>query len=213
MSQLTESLKEAKGAEKEVRAEVAGVLREGRSAQQALAAAEAAAEKAVSSSVARHGRAGVGSSSSRVCARGGSSQESVACAFEPTRPQPASQPASTHARRFSPKPDITQGSTQPTPCMRVMHQPTSPASLPCFQKKFNLVPLFSNPLSNRPQARQEAAAKAVLEAAKKAGSAGELLTKRELQAIFQQALNPPKEQAALTKVRGLECLQVEAKPA
>lgn len=53
----------------------------------------------------------------------------------------------------------------------------------------------------------------MLEAAKKAGSAGELLTKRELQAIFQQALNPPKEQAALTKVRGLECLQVEAKPA
>lgn len=48
MSQLNESLKEAKSAEKEVRGEVAGVLREGRAAQQALQAAEAAAEKAVS---------------------------------------------------------------------------------------------------------------------------------------------------------------------
>jgi hypothetical protein len=45
---LTEALKESKGAEKEVRAEVSGVLREGRAAQQALQAAEAAAEKAVS---------------------------------------------------------------------------------------------------------------------------------------------------------------------
>jgi hypothetical protein len=42
----------------------------------------------------------------------------------------------------------------------------------------------------------------VLEAAKKAGSAGELLSKRDLQTIFQQALNPPKEQAA--KVRGVQ---------
>jgi hypothetical protein len=48
VAQLNESLKEAKSAEKEVRAEVAGVLREGRTAQQELAAAEAAAEKAVS---------------------------------------------------------------------------------------------------------------------------------------------------------------------
>lgn len=45
---MTEALKESKGAEKEVRAEVSGVLREGRAAQQALQAAEAAAEKAVS---------------------------------------------------------------------------------------------------------------------------------------------------------------------
>lgn len=42
----------------------------------------------------------------------------------------------------------------------------------------------------------------MLEAAKKAGSAGELLSKRDLQAIFQQALNPPKGQAAPAKVRG-----------
>lgn len=48
VAQLNETLKEAKSAEKEVRAEVAGVLREGRAAQQELAAAEAAAEKAVS---------------------------------------------------------------------------------------------------------------------------------------------------------------------
>lgn len=72
-----------------------------------------------------------------------------------------------------------------------------------LSKKYsNLCPPFFNPfLENRPQARQEAAAKAVLEAAKKAGSAGELLSKRDLQAIFQQALNPPKEQAAPAKVR------------
>lgn len=42
----------------------------------------------------------------------------------------------------------------------------------------------------------------MLEAAKKAGAAGELLNQRELQQIFQQALNPPKEQAA-PKVRQL----------
>jgi hypothetical protein len=52
-----------------------------------------------------------------------------------------------------------------------------------------------------PQARQESAAKAVLEAAKKAGSAGELLSKKDLQQIYQQAINPPKEQPA--KVRGM----------
>lgn len=46
------------------------------------------------------------------------------------------------------------------------------------------------------QARQEAAARAVLEAAKKAGAAGELLSKRELQQVFQAALNPPKEAPA-----------------
>lgn len=39
----------------------------------------------------------------------------------------------------------------------------------------------------------------MLEAAKKAGAAGELLSKRDLQQIFQQAINPPKEQPA--KVR------------
>jgi hypothetical protein len=49
------------------------------------------------------------------------------------------------------------------------------------------------------QARQESAAKAVLEAAKKAGAAGELLSKRDLQQIYQQAINPPKQQPA--KVR------------
>jgi hypothetical protein len=48
----------------------------------------------------------------------------------------------------------------------------------------------------RPQARQESAARAVLEAAKKAGAAGELLSQRDLQQLFQQALNPPKEQPA-----------------
>lgn len=48
VAQLTDALKEAKAAEKEVRGEAGGVLREGRAAQQALAAAEAAAEKAVS---------------------------------------------------------------------------------------------------------------------------------------------------------------------
>jgi hypothetical protein len=36
----------------------------------------------------------------------------------------------------------------------------------------------------------------VLEAAKKAGAAGELLSQRDLQQLFQQALNPPKEQPA-----------------
>ena len=46
------------------------------------------------------------------------------------------------------------------------------------------------------QARQESAARAVLEAAKKAGAAGELLSQRELQAVFQSALNPPKEALA-----------------
>jgi hypothetical protein len=46
------------------------------------------------------------------------------------------------------------------------------------------------------QARTEAAARAVLEAAKKAGSAGELLSQRDLQAIFQQAMNPRKEAPA-----------------
>jgi len=50
VAQLTDALKEAKAAEKEVRSDVAGVLREGRAAQQELAAAEAAAEKAVSGS-------------------------------------------------------------------------------------------------------------------------------------------------------------------
>lgn len=48
----------------------------------------------------------------------------------------------------------------------------------------------------QPQARQESAARAVLEAAKKAGAAGELLSQRDLQQLFQQALNPPKEQPA-----------------
>lgn len=33
----------------------------------------------------------------------------------------------------------------------------------------------------------------MLEAAKKAGAAGELLSQRDLQAIFQQAMNPRKE--------------------
>lgn len=33
----------------------------------------------------------------------------------------------------------------------------------------------------------------MLEAAKKAGAAGELLSQRDLQAIFNNALNPPKE--------------------
>jgi hypothetical protein len=47
-----------------------------------------------------------------------------------------------------------------------------------------------------PQARTEAAARAVLEAAKKAGAAGELLGQRDLQAIFQQAMNPRKEAPA-----------------
>lgn len=50
VAQLTDALKEAKANEKEVRSEVAGVLREGAQAKRALEAAEAAAEKAVSSS-------------------------------------------------------------------------------------------------------------------------------------------------------------------
>lgn len=55
------------------------------------------------------------------------------------------------------------------------------------------------------QARQESAAKAVLEAAKKAGAAGELLSKRDLQQIFQQALNPPKEQPAKVSSKAGSC--------
>ena len=50
------------------------------------------------------------------------------------------------------------------------------------------------------QARQEAAARAVLEAAKKAGAAGELLSAKELQAVAQAALNPPKEAPAPARV-------------
>jgi hypothetical protein len=50
------------------------------------------------------------------------------------------------------------------------------------------------------QARQEAAARAVLEAAKKAGAAGELLSPKELQAVAQAALNPPKEAPAPARV-------------
>ncbi len=46
-AQLAEALKEAKAAEKEARAEVAPVLREGKAAVAELAAAEAAADKAV----------------------------------------------------------------------------------------------------------------------------------------------------------------------
>jgi hypothetical protein len=50
------------------------------------------------------------------------------------------------------------------------------------------------------QARQEVAARAVLEAAKKAGAAGELLSAKELQAVAQAALNPPKEAPAPARV-------------
>eukprot|EP00882_Tetradesmus_deserticola_P009423 GHRQ01009946.1.p1 GENE.GHRQ01009946.1~~GHRQ01009946.1.p1 ORF type:complete len:511 (+),score=246.04 GHRQ01009946.1:105-1637(+) len=96
LAELNDALKEAKAAEKEVRGEVAGVLRDGKAASSELAAAEAAADKA---------------------------------------------------------------------------------------------------------AREEAAARAVLEAAKKAGAAGQLLSAKELQAVAQAALNPPaKEQAAPARV-------------
>lgn len=50
VAQLSDALKEAKANEKEVRGEASGILREGAQAQKALEAAEAAAEKAVSSS-------------------------------------------------------------------------------------------------------------------------------------------------------------------
>lgn len=56
VAQLSEALKEAKAAEKEVRGEAAAVLREGKAAQAALAAAEAAAEKAVRARAANHCR-------------------------------------------------------------------------------------------------------------------------------------------------------------
>lgn len=57
------------------------------------------------------------------------------------------------------------------------------------------------------QGREEAAARAVLEAAKKAGAAGELLSARELQAIAQQALNPPKEAAPAARVSLSVCVR------
>jgi hypothetical protein len=56
------------------------------------------------------------------------------------------------------------------------------------------------------QAKQEAAAKAVLEAAKKAGAAGELLSKKELLAVYNAAINPPKEAPA--KVRCAVLMQL-----
>jgi hypothetical protein len=43
----------------------------------------------------------------------------------------------------------------------------------------------------------------VLEAAKKAGAAGELLSAKELQAVAQAALNPPKEAPAAARVSAL----------
>jgi hypothetical protein len=51
-----------------------------------------------------------------------------------------------------------------------------------------LLPRFPDGL----QQRTEAAAKAVLDAAKKAGAAGELLSPKEQQAVAQSVLNPPK---------------------
>lgn len=50
VAQLTDALKEAKANEKEVRGEVAGILREGAQAKKELDAAEASAEKAVRAS-------------------------------------------------------------------------------------------------------------------------------------------------------------------
>lgn len=163
VSQLTESLKEAKGAEKEVRAEVAGVLREGRSAQQALAAAEAAAEKAVSSCTAWKDRAGYragqgAAAAAAECVRVGASvrsqQHTCWNRLDSTAAsQPASDPASTHARVFLPQPDVTPGlpTHSPRPS-RVCHASASLflLSLPpsrAFEKVFKPLPALFQPLS------------------------------------------------------------------
>jgi hypothetical protein len=51
----------------------------------------------------------------------------------------------------------------------------------------------------------------VLEAAKKAGAAGELLSAKDLQAVAQAALNPPKEAPAPARVSKLNsCLKLLA---